>query len=120
MTNVVNLRPYLRPLRADVPEFDPNNAQHLRAWEALFDLGCAELQLSSRERLEARIESEIALLDAVDGDPDIEDDGSAEHDYRDQPCVIHGAYQGTNGMGMDCDLRAGDDLQASPVFARRA
>lgn len=31
-------------LRADVPPFDPNNPKHLRAWEALFDLGRASLR----------------------------------------------------------------------------
>lgn len=31
------LRP--RPLRADVPPFDPGNPAHLRAWECMWDLG---------------------------------------------------------------------------------
>ena len=30
-------------LRADVPPFDPNNAKHLRMWEAIWDIGNREL-----------------------------------------------------------------------------
>lgn len=40
---IVTLTPRPRPLRADVPPFDPANPAHLRAWEALFDLGKGEL-----------------------------------------------------------------------------
>lgn len=39
---VIPLTPRPRPLRADVPPFDPSNPEHLRAWEALFDLGKRE------------------------------------------------------------------------------
>ncbi|MBY0344534.1 MAG: hypothetical protein K2Q29_11830 [Sphingomonadales bacterium] len=39
---IVTLTPRPRPLRADVPPFDPTNDAHLRAWEALFDLGKRE------------------------------------------------------------------------------
>lgn len=34
--------PRPRPLRADVPPFDPGNPAHLRAWESLWDLGQME------------------------------------------------------------------------------
>lgn len=35
--------PRLRPtLRPDVPAFDPDNPTHLRAWEAVFDMGKRE------------------------------------------------------------------------------
>lgn len=39
---IVPLTPRPRPLRADVPPFDPTNDAHLRAWESLFDLGKRE------------------------------------------------------------------------------
>ncbi len=39
--NILTFNPPPRPLRADVPPFDPSNPAHLRAWEALFDMGKA-------------------------------------------------------------------------------
>jgi hypothetical protein len=39
MNNVLTLRPRPRPLRADVPTFDPTNDKHLRAWESMWDAG---------------------------------------------------------------------------------
>lgn len=36
---VFTFTPKPRPLRADVPAFDPTNDAHLRAWEAMFDAG---------------------------------------------------------------------------------
>jgi hypothetical protein len=41
--NVLRFDPRPRPLRSDVPPFDPNNPAHLRAWEAIFDFGRASL-----------------------------------------------------------------------------
>ncbi len=35
---LIPFTPRPRPLRADVPPFDPSNPAHLRAWESLFDL----------------------------------------------------------------------------------
>jgi len=40
--NIIKFRPRSRPLRADVPPFDPRNDAHLRAWEAVWDMGQAE------------------------------------------------------------------------------
>lgn len=37
--NILTFTPPPRPLRADVPPFDPGNPAHLRAWETMFDLG---------------------------------------------------------------------------------
>ena len=39
MTNVVPMPARPPRLRADVPPFDPNNPAHLRAWEAVWDVG---------------------------------------------------------------------------------
>ena len=39
--NILTFTPPPRPLRADVPPFDPNNQAHLRAWESLYDMGKA-------------------------------------------------------------------------------
>ena len=36
-SNVVAFTPRPRPLRADVPPFDPTNPAHLRAWESVWD-----------------------------------------------------------------------------------
>lgn len=40
--DVIPFTPRPRPLRADVPPFDPGNPAHLRAWESLWDLGQME------------------------------------------------------------------------------
>lgn len=32
----------VRPLRADVPPFDPSDDAHLRAWETMWDFGVRE------------------------------------------------------------------------------
>lgn len=40
--DVIPFIPRQRPLRADVPPFDPGNPAHLRAWESLWDLGQME------------------------------------------------------------------------------
>ncbi len=48
--NLIQFTPRPRPLRADVPAFDPRNPAHLRAWEAMFDFG----RLSVRQDSEAR------------------------------------------------------------------
>ena len=40
--NILTFTPPPRPLRADVPPFDPNNQAHLRAWESMWDLGQRE------------------------------------------------------------------------------
>lgn len=42
--NILAFQPRPRPLRADVPPFDPGNPAHLRAWETMWDLGRAELR----------------------------------------------------------------------------
>lgn len=42
--NVIPFPQPLRRLRPDVPPFDPTNPAHLRAWEAIFDFGRAELR----------------------------------------------------------------------------
>ena len=47
-----NVIPFPQPLprlRDDVPPFDPTNPAHLRAWEAMFDLGRVELRSKERE-----------------------------------------------------------------------
>lgn len=47
-----NLIPFPTPtarLRADVPPFDPSNPNHLRAWEAIWDCGQAELRRKMRD-----------------------------------------------------------------------
>ena len=36
-------------LRPDVPTFDPTNPAHLRAWEAIFDFGRAQLSWKERQ-----------------------------------------------------------------------
>lgn len=36
--NILKFTPPPRPLRADVPMFDPGNPAHLRAWESMWDL----------------------------------------------------------------------------------
>jgi hypothetical protein len=41
--NIVRFTPRPRPLRADVPPFDPNNPAHLRTWEAMWDFAQFEL-----------------------------------------------------------------------------
>ena len=38
----------LTRLRADVPPFDPTNAAHLRAWEAIFDFAQGSLRMEDR------------------------------------------------------------------------
>lgn len=38
----------------------------------------------SRPMIEAEIERLIGLLDATDGDPDLEDDGTGEPEYEDE------------------------------------
>ena len=44
-----------------------------------------------RNELERRIEEMIALLDMVDGDPDLEDDEIEDIDDREQPlALMHG------------------------------
>jgi hypothetical protein len=35
--NILTFTAPPRPLRADVPPFNPNDPAHLRAWEAMFD-----------------------------------------------------------------------------------
>lgn len=35
--NILAFKPRPRPLRADVPPFDPSNQAHLRAWESMWD-----------------------------------------------------------------------------------
>lgn len=40
--DVIPFTPRPRPLRADVPPFDPSNDAHLRAWESIWDLAQAE------------------------------------------------------------------------------
>ena len=40
--NIFKFHPRPRPLRADVPPFDPRNDSHLRAWEAMWDFGQRE------------------------------------------------------------------------------
>jgi hypothetical protein len=40
--NILTFKPRPRPLRTDVPAFNPANPAHLRAWEALWDLGQVE------------------------------------------------------------------------------
>lgn len=47
--NIVPFHPRPRPLRADVPPFDPRNDRHLRAWENLWDMGQRALQTATRE-----------------------------------------------------------------------
>ncbi len=42
--NLIQFTPRPRPLRADVPAFDPRNPAHLRAWEAMFDFGMVALR----------------------------------------------------------------------------
>jgi hypothetical protein len=42
--NIYQFRLVPRPLRADVPPFDPNNSAHLRAWENMYDFGVASLR----------------------------------------------------------------------------
>lgn len=39
---VIPFTPRPRPLRTDVPPFDPTNDAHLRAWESLWDLAQME------------------------------------------------------------------------------
>jgi hypothetical protein len=39
---VIPFTPRPRPLRADVPRFDPANDAHLRAWESMWDLAKVE------------------------------------------------------------------------------
>ena len=41
--NIFTFHPRPRPLRADVPPFDPHNSAHLRVWEAMWDWGQAEM-----------------------------------------------------------------------------
>lgn len=40
--NILTFQPRPRPLRADVPPFDPSNPAHLRAWEAMWDFAKVE------------------------------------------------------------------------------
>jgi hypothetical protein len=42
VAEIVPFTPRPRPLRADVPPFDPMNDAHLRAWESLWDLAKLE------------------------------------------------------------------------------
>lgn len=42
-SNVVAMPARPPRLRADVPPFDPTNEAHLRAWEALWDMGQRDL-----------------------------------------------------------------------------
>lgn len=39
----------VRPLREDVPPFDPTNDAHLRAWESMWDF--AVLELAKRDAM---------------------------------------------------------------------
>lgn len=39
--NILTFTAPPRPLRKDVPMFDPNDPTHLRAWEAMFDFARA-------------------------------------------------------------------------------
>lgn len=82
---VVRLVTPPRPLRADVPPFDPTNDAHLRAWEAIYDFGRSASASERRSSLEAQVERDIALLDMMEGDIDLEDgdeDCCAAYDDR--------------------------------------
>ncbi|MCB2077668.1 MAG: hypothetical protein KDE55_08220 [Novosphingobium sp.] len=72
--NPVHQLPPCRRLRADVPAFDPACDWHLRAWETLWDFSQAAAEPSTRAQLERSIEADIALLDVIDGDIDLEED----------------------------------------------
>ena len=47
-SNIFKFNPRPRPLRADVPPFDPANNSHLRLWEALYDYQQAEMHNGRR------------------------------------------------------------------------
>lgn len=147
--NVIPFTARPRPLRDDVPPFDPMNDAHLRAWESMWDFSRIADEPKTRRAIEANIEAEIALLDTIDGDTDLElddddrceayddcprslgcfdgldlgagdpddaeDGGDFEMDHCDEPCLIYGVYQGSNGMGLDCELRAGDSFECSSI-----
>ena len=49
--NLVPFPQRLPRLRPDVPPFDPTNSAHIRAWEAMFDLGRAESRWKERDEL---------------------------------------------------------------------
>lgn len=69
--NVIPFRP-AQPQPSRIPKFDPANPQHQQFWEACWDVAFNMGDLY-RPRIERQVESGIALLDAIDGDPDIED-----------------------------------------------
>ncbi|MCQ1778221.1 hypothetical protein NOJ05_13520 [Neorhizobium galegae] len=55
--------------------------------------------ITTRRRLEAKIEELIGLLDFLDGDPDLEDGGDAEPEETDQ-----------NGDEQDSSLTENDNI----------
>lgn len=52
---------------------------------------------STRERLEAAIENAIAMLDALDGNPDIEDGGESEPGPEEETTAFYWTGGGDNG-----------------------
>lgn len=65
------------------------------------DIG--QLALLDRSAIEAQIEAMIALLDAMDGDPDLEeDDPCGQIDEDDFNTMTSGWYHGNRGPG--CEL----------------
>ncbi|WP_273303739.1 hypothetical protein [Sphingomonas ursincola] len=80
-SNVIPLRP-AAPSLPRVPRFDPSNPQHVQFWEACWDVAFNMGDIY-RPRIERQVERGIALLDAIDGDPDLEDgdeDGCPAYD----------------------------------------
>lgn len=59
--------------------------------------------LETRKRLEAKIDELIDLLDLLDGDPDLEDNGD------DEPSLGSTPLMGTNGIEYDLEFDTADD-----------
>ena len=60
---------------------------------ALFDTIPRRPPTTVRERIEARIDGLIDMLDALDGDPDLEDNADAEPSLGQPPVMIGGRLQ---------------------------
>jgi hypothetical protein len=65
-----------------------------------------------RRKLEAEIDRLIDLLDAWDGDPDLEADEDFEPDADSEPSVGQMVIRGVSY----CDIEGGDDLPSAPDY----
>lgn len=61
------------PIPQRTPAFNPADPKHVNLWEAAWGMVTLERDRMARERIEQQIDAQIAMLDVIDGDPDLED-----------------------------------------------